>query len=65
MIGSKGKSFSFKHFFDVLQHLPKWQLRDQETTPNKGSIVNMHDSEDEKDGGNNDNPRKGRRPKRG
>lgn len=56
MAGSKGKSFTMRHCFDVLQHLPKWKLRDQETAPKKADMVNMDDSEDEKDGRNNDKP---------
>jgi hypothetical protein len=50
MAASKGKSFFFKHCFDVLQHLPKWQLRDQETAPKKSAMVMMDDSEDDKEG---------------
>ncbi|KQK11897.1 glutathione S-transferase T3 [Brachypodium distachyon] len=56
MAGSKGKSFTMRHCFDVLQHLPKWKLRDQVTAPKKADMVNMDDSEDEKDGRNNDKP---------
>jgi hypothetical protein len=56
MAGSKGKSFTMRYCFDVLQHLPKWQLRDEETTPNKVAMVALDDTEDEKEGRNNDKP---------
>jgi hypothetical protein len=56
MAASKGKSFLFKHCFDVLQHLPKWQLRDQETAPKKSAMVMMDDSEDDKEGRNANKP---------
>jgi hypothetical protein len=56
MSGSKGKSFTMRHCFDVLQHLPRWKLRDQEHLPKKAAMVSMDDSEDERDGRNNDKP---------
>ena len=56
MAGSKGKSFTMRHCFDVLQHLPKWQLRDEETAPKKAAMVQLDDTEDEKEGRNNDKP---------
>lgn len=30
MAGSKNKEFQFQHCFTLLQHLPKWKLRDSE-----------------------------------
>jgi hypothetical protein len=56
MAGSKGKSFTMRHCFDVLQHLPKWQLRDEEIAPKKAVMVALDDTEDEKEGRNNDKP---------
>jgi hypothetical protein len=47
MAGSKGRKFPFKHCHDVLKHLPKWQLRDQEGAVKKGSMKMMDDSDDE------------------
>ena len=56
MAGSKGKSFTMRHCFDVLQHLPKWKLRDEEVAPKKAAMVALDDTEDEKDGRNADKP---------
>ena len=56
MAGSKGKSFTMRHCFDVLQHLPKWQLRDQEVAPKKSTMIAMDDSEDDQIGRNNNKP---------
>jgi hypothetical protein len=47
MAGSKGRKFPFKHCHDVLKHLPKWQLRDQEGAIKKGSMKMKDDSDDE------------------
>jgi hypothetical protein len=47
MARSKGRKFPFKHCHDVLKHLPKWQLRDQEGAVKKGSMKMMDDSDDE------------------
>jgi hypothetical protein len=47
MSGSKGRKFPFNHCHDVLKHLPKWQLRDQEGAVKKGSMKMMDDSDDE------------------
>nr|XP_051212904.1 glutathione S-transferase T3-like [Lolium perenne] len=56
MAGSKGKSFTMRHCFDVLQHLPKWKLRDEEVAPKKAAMVALDDTEDKKDGRNADKP---------
>nr|XP_051214232.1 glutathione S-transferase T3-like [Lolium perenne] len=56
MASSKGKRFTMRHFFDVLQHLPKWQLRDEEVAPKKAAMVALDDTEDEKKGWNADKP---------
>jgi hypothetical protein len=45
---------TMRHCFDVLQHLSKWQLRDEETAPKKAAMVALDDTEDEKEGRNND-----------
>ena len=54
MAGSKNKEFQFEHCFSLLQHLPKWKLRDQETKCKKEAMLKMDDEEDE--GRNNDKP---------
>ncbi|KAK1662945.1 hypothetical protein QYE76_051104 [Lolium multiflorum] len=56
MAGSKGKSFTMRYCFDVLQYRPKWQLRDEETALKKDAMVRLDDTKDEKEGRNNDNP---------
>ena len=56
MAGSMGKFFAFKHCFKLLEHLPKWKLRDQETAPKKATMLKMDDSDEEKEGRNNDKP---------
>nr|XP_051197049.1 uncharacterized protein LOC127310409 [Lolium perenne] len=56
MVSSNGKSFTMRHCFDVLQHLPKWQLRDEEVAPKKAAMVALDDTEDEKEGRNADKP---------
>ncbi|KAK1606621.1 hypothetical protein QYE76_030294 [Lolium multiflorum] len=56
MDGSKGKSFTMRHCFDVLQHLPMWLLRDEEIAPKKDVMVALDDTEDDKEGRNNDKP---------
>jgi hypothetical protein len=40
----------------VLQHLPKWKLRDEEVAPKKAAMVALDYTEDEKDGRNADKP---------
>jgi hypothetical protein len=40
----------------VLQHLPKWKLRDEEVAPKKATMVALDDTEDEKDCRNADKP---------
>jgi hypothetical protein len=56
MAGSKGKSFTMRHCFDVLQHLPKWQLRDEEVAPKKSAMVALDDIKEGKEGRNVDKP---------
>lgn len=63
MAGSKGKSFTMRHCFDVLQHLPKWQLRDEEMVPKKAAMVALDGTEDEKEGRNNDKPEENKKAK--
>jgi hypothetical protein len=50
MTDIKGKSFTMRHCFDVVQHLPKWQPRDEETAPKKAAMVQLEDTVDEKEG---------------
>jgi hypothetical protein len=52
--GSKKKRFPFKHCFDLLQHLPKWKVRDQETAPKKSAMLKMDDEDEDKSGRNKD-----------
>ena len=56
MAGSKNKEFQFKHCFDLLQHLPKWKLRDEETPPKKSAMLKMDDEEDLTSGRNKNKP---------
>ena len=45
MAGSKGKPFTFKHAWDILQTYDKWKLRDEETAPKKAAMLDMDDSD--------------------
>ena len=45
MAGSKHKDFQFHHCFALLQHLPKWQLRDQEPKCKKEALLNMEEED--------------------
>ncbi|KAE8819322.1 DNA mismatch repair protein Msh6-1 [Hordeum vulgare] len=47
MAASKGKAFSFKHAWKILQTFDKWKLRDQETAPKKAAMLRMDDSDEE------------------
>ena len=47
MAASKGKAFSFKHVWAILQTFDKWKLRDQETAPKKASMLRMDDSDED------------------
>ncbi|XBI05021.1 hypothetical protein VPH35_133226 [Triticum aestivum] len=49
MAASKGKPFSLKHVWSILQTFDKWKLRDQETAPKKSAMLRMDDSEDEEE----------------
>ena len=55
MKGSNGTSFKFKHCHEVLRHLPKWQMRDQEAPAKKGALLSLDDTDDE-EGRNKDKP---------
>ena len=56
MAGSKNREFQFKHCFDLLQHLAKWKLRDEETPPKRSAMLKMDDEEDPTSGKNKDKP---------
>ena len=43
MAGSKNKEFQFQHCFTLLQHLPKWKLRDSEPKCKKEALLTMDD----------------------
>uniref|UniRef100_A0A8I6XDV1 No apical meristem-associated C-terminal domain-containing protein n=1 Tax=Hordeum vulgare subsp. vulgare TaxID=112509 RepID=A0A8I6XDV1_HORVV len=47
MAASKGKAFSFKNAWAILQTFDNWKLRDQETVPKKAAIIRMDDSDEE------------------
>jgi hypothetical protein len=47
MAASKGKAFSFKHVWAILQTFDKWKLIDQETAPKKAAMLRMDDSDEE------------------
>ena len=56
MAGSKHKEFQFQHCFSLLQHIPKWQLRDQEPKCKKEAMLNMDDEEEDMNGRNKGKP---------
>uniref|UniRef100_A0A8I6XST2 No apical meristem-associated C-terminal domain-containing protein n=1 Tax=Hordeum vulgare subsp. vulgare TaxID=112509 RepID=A0A8I6XST2_HORVV len=47
MAASKGKEFSFKHAWAILQTFDKWKLRDQETASEKATMLGMDGSDEE------------------
>nr|XP_051215208.1 uncharacterized protein LOC127332920 [Lolium perenne] len=47
MAGSKNKEFQFHHCFSILQHLPKWKLRDNEPKCKKEALLTMDDEAEE------------------
>ena len=56
MAASKGKEFQFQHCFSLLQHLPKWKLRDQEPKCRKEAMLNMDDESEDMSLRNNGKP---------
>ncbi|CAM0901526.1 unnamed protein product [Alopecurus aequalis] len=52
MAASKNKEFQFEHCFNLLQHLPKWKLRDEEPKCKKEAMLNMDDEEEDMSGRN-------------
>jgi hypothetical protein len=50
MQGSKGKPFTLQHCCKLLEHVDKWKLRDQETPPKKGTLLQLDDASDEENG---------------
>ncbi|KAE8792724.1 putative methionyl-tRNA synthetase [Hordeum vulgare] len=47
MAAFKGKAFSFKHAWAILQTFDKCKLRDQEIAPKKAAMLRMDDSDEE------------------
>ncbi|KAK1620296.1 hypothetical protein QYE76_025813 [Lolium multiflorum] len=56
MAGSKNKDFQFQHCFDILQHLPKWKLRDNEPKCKKEALLTMDDEAEDMSGRNTGKP---------
>jgi hypothetical protein len=46
MSASKNKPFTLHHCWKVLEHSEKWQLRDQEVPPKKGTFITLDDLKD-------------------
>jgi hypothetical protein len=56
MAGSKNKEFQFQHCFSLLQHLPKWKLRDNEPKCKKEAMLSMDDEGEDMSTRNKDKP---------
>jgi hypothetical protein len=56
MAGSKNKEFQFQHCFSLLQHLPKWKLRDNESKCKKEAMLSMDDEGEDMSSRNKDKP---------
>ncbi|XP_071679710.1 uncharacterized protein [Lolium perenne] len=56
MAGSKNKEFQFHHCFSILQHLPKWKLRDNELKCKKEALLTMDDEAEDMSGRNAGKP---------
>ncbi|KAK1630069.1 hypothetical protein QYE76_004384 [Lolium multiflorum] len=56
MAGSKNKEFQFQHCFSLLQHLPKWKLRDNEPKCKKEALLNMDDEAEDMSARNKGKP---------
>ncbi|KAK1628976.1 hypothetical protein QYE76_003291 [Lolium multiflorum] len=56
MAGSKNKEFQFHHCFSILQHLPKWKLRDNEPKCKKEALLTMDDEAEDMSGRNTGKP---------
>ncbi|XP_051216730.1 uncharacterized protein [Lolium perenne] len=56
MAGSKNKKFQFHHCFSILQHLPKWKLRDNEPKCKKEALLTMDDEAEDMSGRNAGKP---------
>nr|XP_051212345.1 glutathione S-transferase T3-like [Lolium perenne] len=56
MAGSKNKEFQFQHCFSILQHLPKWKLRDNEPKCKKEALLTMDDEAEDMSGRNTGKP---------
>jgi hypothetical protein len=56
MAGSKNKEFQFHHCFSILQHFPKWKLRDNEPKCKKEALLTMDDEADDMSGRNAGKP---------
>nr|XP_051221656.1 uncharacterized protein LOC127339901 [Lolium perenne] len=56
MAGSKNKDFQFQHCFAILQHLPKWKLRDNKPKCKKEALLTMDDESEDMSGRNTGKP---------
>nr|XP_051190097.1 uncharacterized protein LOC127303396 [Lolium perenne] len=56
MADSKNKEFQFQHCFSILQHLPKWKLRDNEPKCKKKALLTMDDEAEDMSGRNTGKP---------
>nr|XP_051215899.1 chromatin-remodeling ATPase INO80-like [Lolium perenne] len=56
MAGSKNKEFQFHHCLSILQHLPKWKLRDNESKCKKEALLTMDDEAEDMSGRNAGKP---------
>ncbi|KAK1652799.1 hypothetical protein QYE76_070604 [Lolium multiflorum] len=43
----KGKPFTFRHCYTLLEHNPKWKLREQEAPPPRHKLVELEDVEED------------------
>ncbi|XP_051229962.1 uncharacterized protein [Lolium perenne] len=56
MVGSKNKEFQFQHCFFILQHLPRWKLRDSEPKCKKEALLTMDDEAEDMSARNTGKP---------
>jgi hypothetical protein len=63
MAGSQGRPFTLQHYYKILVTVQKWRLRDQETQPKKGDMLQLDDSDDENGGRNKGKPDRNKKAK--
>jgi hypothetical protein len=47
MPGLKNIPFKFAHCYALLEHNPKWKLREQEAPPSKHKLIKLEDTEED------------------